>query len=99
MLREYDRRRKLIISELNLIKSAPYVAPKGAFYVFPNFSTFEKSDEALAQRLLMDARVVTVPGSSFGTSGEGHLRISYSISYEQAEKGMERIRRCLNRKP
>jgi len=97
MLKEYDRRRKLIIDELNLIKSAPYTMPKGAFYVFPDFSTFEKSDEALAQRLLREARVVTVPGSGFGASGEGHLRLSYSISYEQTRKGMERIKICLSR--
>jgi aminotransferase len=98
MLREYDRRRKLMIDKLNLIKSIQYIIPKGAFYVFPNFSAFKKSDEALAQRLLKEAGVVTVPGSSFGASGEGHLRISYSISYEQIREGMERIRMCLSRK-
>jgi aminotransferase len=98
MLREYSRRRKLMIDELNLIKSIPYAMPKGAFYVFPDFSAFEKSDEALAQRLLKEAGVVTVPGSGFGTSGEGHLRISYSISYEHARAGMERIRTYLSPK-
>ncbi len=98
MLREYGRRRKLVIDKLNLIKSLPYTVPKGAFYVFPNFSTFEKSDEALAQRLLKEAGVVTVAGSGFGISGEGHLRISYSISYKQVKEGMERIRTCLRRK-
>ena len=98
MLREYGRRRKLMIDELNLIKSISYVIPKGAFYIFPNFLSFEKSDEALAQHLLKEAGVVTVPGSSFGTNGEGHLRISYSISYEQIKEGMERIRMCLSPK-
>jgi aminotransferase len=98
MLREYDRRRRLMIDEIDLIKSVPYPMPKGAFYIFPNFSAFEKSDETLAQRLLKEAGVVTVPGSSFGASGEGHLRISYSISYEQVREGMERIRMCLSRK-
>jgi aminotransferase len=97
MLREYSRRRKLVIDELNLIKSLRYTVPKGAFYVFPDFSTFEKSDEALALRLLREAGVVTVPGSGFGTAGEGHLRISYSVSYEQVKEGMERIRTYLTR--
>jgi aminotransferase len=96
MLREYGRRRRLVIDELNLIESAPYVVPRGAFYVFPNFSAFEKSDETLAQRLLMEAGVVTVPGSSFGKSGEGHLRLSYSISYEQIKEGMERLRTSIS---
>ena len=94
MLREYDRRRKLMVDELNLIESLRYMVPKGAFYVFPDFSAFEKSDEALALRLLKEAGVVTVPGSGFGPSGEGHLRISYSISYEQVKEGMKRIRTC-----
>ena len=96
MLREYGRRRKLVMEELNRIESLPYTVPKGAFYVFPDFSAFEKSDEALALRLLKEARVATVPGSGFGTSGEGHLRISYSISYEQIQEGMKRLRNCLS---
>jgi aminotransferase len=98
MLREYGRRRKLVIDELNLMESLPFKVPKGAFYAFPDFSIFERSDEALALRLLKEAGVVTVPGSGFGTAGKGHLRISYSISYEQVKEGMERIRTCLRRK-
>jgi len=98
MVSEYNRRRKLVLSELEKIKSLPYATPRGAFYVFPNFSSFEKSDEALASNLLKEARVVTAPGSGFGRAGEGHLRISYSISYEQVKEGMERIRKYLERK-
>lgn len=98
MLREYNRRRRLMMDELNLIESLPYTVPNGAFYAFPDFSAFEKSDEALALRLLREAGVVTVPGSGFGASGEGHLRISYSISYEQIQEGMKRLRTCLSRK-
>ena len=52
-----------MMDELNLIESLPYMVPNGAFYVFPDFSAFEKSDEALALRLLKEAGVVTVPGS------------------------------------
>jgi aspartate/methionine/tyrosine aminotransferase len=48
--------------------------------------------------LLKEARVVTAPGSGFGRAGEGHLRISYSVSYEQVKEGMERIRRHLEHK-
>ncbi len=95
MLEEYVRRRKLVVDELDQIKPLPYITPKGAFYVFPDFSAFEKSDEALALRLLNQAGVVTVPGSGFGTGGDGHLRISYSTSYEQVKQGMERLKACL----
>jgi len=95
MVAEYSRRRKLVLSELGKIRSLFYTVPKGAFYVFPDFSSFEKSDEAFASYLLKEARVVTAPGSGFGKAGEGHLRISYSLSYEQLEDGMRRIRTCL----
>ena len=98
MVKEYDRRRKLVINELDRIESLPYTMPKGAFYVFPNFSSYEKSDELLAAYLLKEAGVVTAPGSGFGRAGEGHLRISYSVSYEQVKEGMERISRCLEHK-
>lgn len=92
MLKEYGIRRELIMKELDNIGTLKYTVPMGAFYIFPNFSSIEQSDEALALRLLKQARVVTVPGSGFGKAGEGHLRISYSVSREQIEKGMERIR-------
>jgi len=95
MVKEYDRRRKLVINELGKIDGLSYTTPRGAFYVFPNFSGFEESDEAMALHLLKKAKVVTVPGSGFGKAGEGHLRISYSVSYEEVKEGMRRIRECL----
>ena len=98
MVKEYSRRRKLVLNELDRIKSLLYTRPEGAFYVFPNFTSYEKSDETFATRLLKEARVVTAPGSGFGKAGEGHLRISYSVSYEQVKEGMKRIRRFLQRK-
>jgi len=93
MVTEFDRRRKLVLHELEAIKQLSYTVPKGAFYVFPNFSNFEKSDESLASRLLKNAGVVTAPGSGFGKNGEGHLRISYSIAYDQVKEGIARIRK------
>jgi aminotransferase len=98
MLREYEKRRRLVIDELNHVKSLSYSMPTGAFYVFPDFSSFEKSDETLALRLLKEAKVVTVPGSGFGKAGDGHLRLSYSISYEKVKEGIRRIRAWLEHK-
>lgn len=99
MVTEYHRRRRYVLSELDKIKKLRCATPKGAFYVFPEFSSFEKSDEALAQYLLNEAKVATAPGSGFGKAGEGHLRISYSVSYEQLKEGIERIKRSLERRP
>jgi aspartate/methionine/tyrosine aminotransferase len=96
MVTEYSRRREFVLHELDEVGSLAYVKPKGAFYVFPNFSNFEKSDEVFALHLLKEAGVVTAPGSGFGKAGEGHVRISYSVSYEQIEEGMKRIRSFLD---
>jgi aminotransferase len=98
MMSEYRRRRELLLNELEEVESMSYAIPEGTFYVFPNFSNYGKSDEVLASNLLKEARVVTVPGSGFGRAGEGHLRISYSVSYDQVEEGIERIRKCLGHK-
>jgi len=98
MVTEYNTRRKLMLRELDKTRSVAYVRPNGAFYVFPNFSNFEKSDEVFASDLLKEAGVATAPGSGFGKVGEGHLRMSYSISYEQLEEAMNRIKIFLENK-
>jgi aspartate/methionine/tyrosine aminotransferase len=98
MVEEYDRRRRCMLDELGKVKAVSCTRPQGAFYVFPDFSSFEESDEALASYLLKDAGVATAPGSGFGKAGEGHLRLSYSVSYEQAKKGIKSIRESLERK-
>jgi len=92
MAAEYARRRRLALDEIGKLKCVSCTVPKGAFYVFPNFSDFEKSDETWAIEILKQAKVVTVPGSGFGKAGKGHLRISYSSDYEQVKEGMKRIR-------
>ena len=92
MLAEYRRRRELALRELGKLEALSYSVPRGAFYVFPDFSRYERSDEKLALDILKQARVVTVPGSGFGKVGEGHLRISYSADYGLVEEGMKRIK-------
>ena len=98
MIEEYDRRRKFMLHKLQKIGSVINVRPKGAFYVFPNFSTFEKSDEVFASNLLKEAGIATAPGSGFGKSGEGHLRMSYSVSHDQLEEAMNRIQSFLEKR-
>jgi aspartate/methionine/tyrosine aminotransferase len=87
-----------MLGELSRIESVSYEEPKGAFYVFPDFSIYNKSDEALASNMLKNAGVVTAPGSGFGKAGKGHLRLSYSISYDQVREGIERITKYLTEK-
>ena len=98
MVAEYDRRRRYVLSELGKVRSLSCAVPRGAFYVFPQLSICEKSDEVIATQLLQEARVATAPGSGFGKAGDGHLRISYSVSYDHVKDGIERILRWLESK-
>ena len=88
---EYDQRRRAVLKALEKIPQLSYVRPKGAFYVFPNFSELEGDDEKLAEYFIRRSHVVTVPGSGFGKSGRGHLRISYSVPSEKVRKGISKI--------
>lgn len=92
MVAEYQKRRKVMMDALDKLDNVSYVRPEGAFYVFPDFSKLEKSDEKLAAEILTKAKVVTVPGSGFGKAGEGCLRISYSADLDQIKEGMKRIK-------
>ena len=97
MVREFDRRRHLVHKRLNEIKGFHCALPKGAFYVFPNIKGFGMSSEEFSEFLMREAHVTAVPGSAFGSYGEGHIRLSYAASYEQLEKALHRIEKAVRR--
>jgi len=99
MLREYDKRRNAVLEGLSEIEGISYLRPKGAFYVFPNISNRNTDDENIAQRLLTEFSIATVPGSGFGKAGAGHLRISYSVSMTEVEEGMAQFRKAFEHMP
>jgi len=94
MVAEFDRRRKLVFARLNEIKGFHCNLPKGAFYVFANIKDFGKSSERLAEHLVSNAGVITVPGSAFGKHGEGYLRLSYATAYDQLEEAFNRMEKA-----
>jgi aminotransferase len=96
MLREYDRRRHLIVNGLNTI-GLKTVEPKGAFYAFPNVSSTGLNDEEFCNQLLKQEHVAIVPGNSFGFAGIGYARVSYATSYERLEQALEKIDRFVKR--
>ncbi|GAP09203.1 aspartate/tyrosine/aromatic aminotransferase [Bellilinea caldifistulae] len=96
MVEEYDRRRRMLVPELNRI-GLPTFEPKGAFYAFPKVSVTGLDDETFATRLLQEEKVAIVPGHSFGAGGEGFCRISYATAYEKIEEALRRIERFVNR--
>jgi aspartate aminotransferase len=91
MLTAFDRRRKLLHGELNKIPGVTCLLAEGAFYLFPNISSFGLTDVEFCNRLLDTEKVAAVPGSAFGA--EGYLRLSYATSDEIIKKGVERIAR------
>ncbi len=95
MVTEFDRRRHLVYERLREIEGFSCMLPKGAFYAFPNVESFGMPSEQFADFLAKKARVVTVPGSAFGSMGEGHIRISYAAAYSELEKALDRIEQAV----
>jgi aminotransferase len=88
---EYRARRDVIVAGINAIPGLSARTPEGAFYLFVNIRGTGLSSEEFAMRLLEEGRVALSPGSAFGPSGEGYVRISYASSIENLKKGVDRI--------
>ena len=91
---EYNMRRGLIVDSLNRMGLSCF-DPQGAFYVFPSIQSTGLSSEEFCERLLRSQKVAVVPGSAFGESGEGFVRISYSYSVDHLVEALKRIERFL----
>lgn len=96
MMKAYNERRKYLMrafAELGMDCFEPY----GAFYIFPCIKRFGMSSDEFANRLLQEEKIAIVPGTAFGDSGEGYLRVSYAYSLEDLQKAISRIRRFVDR--
>ncbi len=98
MVTEFDRRRRFLVDAINQIEGLSCRMPKGAFYLFVNVKeAIERgrrrvsSSSDLAMYLLEEIQVAAVPGEAFGR--EGYLRLSYALSMERLQEGVERIRK------
>ena len=91
MRAEFIARRSLIVEGLNEIPGVSCVMPHGAFYAFPNVSSFGRSSNEIADHLLYDAGVCGLSGTAFGSHGEGYLRFSYANSREKISAALGRI--------
>jgi aspartate/methionine/tyrosine aminotransferase len=91
MRTEFIARRQLMVDGFNAIPGVSCVMPHGAFYTFPNVSSFGRSSNEIADHLLYDAGVCGLSGTAFGVHGEGHLRFSYANSRENLAAALERI--------
>ena len=96
MRRSYNHRRRFLMSafrEMGLECFEPF----GAFYVFPCIKEFGMTSEEFATKFLMEEKVATVPGTAFGDSGEGFLRISYAYSLETLKTAMQKLNKFITR--
>ena len=96
MREAYDQRRRFLVKSLRDMGFDCY-EPQGAFYVFPSIKRFGMTSDEFALRLLEEEKVAVVPGTAFGDSGEGYLRISYAYSLKDLQRALERIERFVKR--
>ena len=94
MRSQYDIRRRFLVSELRNM-GLDCFEPHGAFYVFPSIKSTGLTSDEFCNRLLQEQRVAVIPGTAFGESGEGHVRISYSYSMAHLQEACRRIRAFL----
>ena len=94
MIEQYDQRRRVIVRGLN-DAGLDCLMPGGAFYAFPSIKSTGLSSEDFSEKLLMDQRVLVVPGSTFGECGEGYVRCCYATSIEKIEEALARIEKFL----
>lgn len=95
MKMEYDRRRRFLVhsfKEMGLKCFEPF----GAFYIFPSIKQFNMTSDEFATALLKEQKVAVVPGTAFGDSGEGFVRISYAYSLKRLKEALARIEAFLN---
>ncbi|MDP7169419.1 MAG: pyridoxal phosphate-dependent aminotransferase [Nitrospinota bacterium] len=96
MLNAFTERSKVIYEGLRSIEGMTVAKPTGAFYAFPNVKNFGESSEEVAAYLLEEHAIATIAGSVFGPAGEGYVRIAYSCSKEDCERGVERLASALD---
>ncbi len=90
MVHEYARRREVIVRGLREM-GLEICEPQGAFYAFPSIKSTGLSDEEFCERLLQEEHVAVVPGSAFGESGRGFIRISYAASMDTIHQALEKM--------
>ena len=95
MVAAFAARRQVIVGELNQVAGFRCIEPGGAFYAFPNVEGTGQTVGALQKKLLDEAGVAVIAGTSFGSFGEGYLRFSYAAGVDDIREAIRRIRTCL----
>jgi aminotransferase len=99
MVKQYARRRKMLIEGLNSIRGISCVPPKGTFYAFVNIQRAKMDTDEFCDRLIDEAKLVVIPGNSFGEYGEGFVRMSFAVSDETIVTGLEKLEGFMSKLP
>lgn len=95
MQREYNRRRRVLVDGFRKMGLECF-EPLGAFYVFPSIQSTGISSDEFCEQLLINEKVLTVPGNAFGDCGEGFIRACYASSMENIIEALKRIEKFVN---
>ena len=94
MVREYNRRRRILVDGFRKLGLECF-EPLGAFYVFPSIKSTGLSSDEFCEKLLIQEKVLVVPGTAFGECGEGYIRACYAASTENIIESLKRIERFI----
>lgn len=91
MAEEFRKRTFVAYKRLKQLKNISIMPPKGTFYLFPSIKATGLTSEEVADKILQEAHVLVLPGTSFGDSGEGHIRIAVTVGQEKINQAFDRI--------
>ena len=95
MVKEYNRRRRVLVDGFRKL-GLDCFEPLGAFYVFPCIKSTGMTSDEFCEKLLLQEKVLAVPGNAFGECGEGFIRACYASSMENIMEALKRIEKFLN---
>ena len=95
MMKEFTKRRDVVVEGLNSLPGVRCPVPKGAFYAFPNVSGTGMTSREFANKALNEYGVALLSGTAFGKYGDGYIRISFANSVANLEEGISRLRKML----
>ncbi|MBP6015713.1 MAG: pyridoxal phosphate-dependent aminotransferase [Candidatus Promineofilum sp.] len=96
MTESYKKRRDYMVPALNAIDGVECANIEGAFYLFPRFPHSTKNSAELAEALIEQAGIASVPGGAFGRSGEGHVRFSIATAMSELQKAVDKLAKVAN---
>ena len=96
MVAEYDKRRRVMFKGMNEIGLECH-EPRGAFYVFPSVKVTGMTSDEFTEKLLLEEKVIVLPGNLFGKQGEGFVRCAYATSMSDIEEALRRMARFVER--